>query len=295
MLQASSSTSSLAKPRSLVQPRGQWQSRSSPALAHAFGLRKYAVQVKHIPASLNDRPSTAPAMLTGTSDRPASPPAVIAFNLPMKPAVMSEIDLLGGNGFWRKCKAEEEFEQRRLEEEERRRWQLKKAAEKKRREAEKAEKKRKFAIAEEQRWQEEREQKRRAEEEKERKKKDEAEKKRILREKEEEERRRRMPKTCETCLGSTQCQECVGKGQIFSIYLCCRVAPEDCAAVGGTMLEHGRKSQGCENCGGYGHNLLGTIKVGNGKCPACGGHGKIWPYLDPGSPSTSPKKNAWQA
>merc|ERR1719263_993398 len=126
---------------------------------------------------------------------------------------------------------------------------------------------------------EENEQKRRAQLEQERIKKEreekEAEQKRLA----EEERRRRMPKTCEACDGTAKCQDCQGKGYVFCVFLVPKVSLDD-TAVASTFLEHGRKHQGCDKCGGCTHNLLGSIKEGTGLCPHCQGLGKIWPVID---------------
>merc|ERR1719491_971118 len=88
----------LGKPKSLVIPRGMERSWSSPALAAAFGLRKYAVQLKHVPGE------RAPRAFQGDQ-----------LEIPVE-----KIDLIGGNGKYRQIKAEEEFKRRRQEEEEQR-------------------------------------------------------------------------------------------------------------------------------------------------------------------------------
>jgi len=257
------------KPRSLVVPRGHWQSKSSPALAAAFNLRKYAVEVRHIPG---ERPASAPAGMANQAE-------------PIDPKTLTKIDLLGGNGKWRQIQAEAEFKRRKRAEEERRKLEKEREAEKKRRLAEQAERKRRHQEQEEQRWLQEQKQKEAELAEQERLRLEKEEKARLQRELEEEERRRRMPKTCETCDGSTKCQDCMGKGYIFSVFLVHKVARED--DVGQTNIEHGRKEQGCEKCGGYAHNQLGDLKKGTGLCPVCQGLGKVWPVLDE---VASPKK-----
>jgi len=264
----------LGKPRSLVVPRGTERNWSSPALAGAFALRKYAIQVKHIPGE------RAPRTFAGDK-----------LEIPIE-----KIDLIGGNGKWRQIKAEEEFERRRAEEEELHRQELIRAKEKKRRQEELAERKRRHQEEEERRWQEEREQKRRDQQERERQKREQEEKIRIQKEQEEEDRRRRMPKCCEACDGSGKCQECMGKGYIFSVFLVSTKMEQQ--LHGATSMDHGRVIQGCEKCGGYSHNMLGELKKGTGQCALCQGHGKIWPVIDdPASPKnksgdiapTSPK------
>lgn len=210
-------------------------------------------------------------------------------------APLEKIDLIGGNGHWRQILAEEEFKRRREEEEAQHRQELQKASEKKRRQTELAERRRRHQLEEERRWQEEREQKELDAKERERRRRDEEEKARLQKEYEEEERRRRMPKTCETCKGSAKCQDCQGQGHVLSVFLRPRVAEED--HVGQTRMEHGRKHQGCERCGGCSHNMLGDLKQGTGACPACKGQGKIWPVIEEMSPAFKAKTNtsAWQA
>lgn len=258
----------LGKPRSLVIPRGSERAWSSPALAGAYSLRKYAVQVKHLPGE------RAPRSFQGDQ-----------LEIPIH-----EIDLIGGNGKWRQIKAEEEFKRRRQEEEEQRRQELMKAAQKKRRQAELAERRKRQLEEEERRWQEEMEQKRLAKEEAERLKKEAEDKARRERQEAEEERRRRLPRTCDVCGGSGRCQECHGKGHIFHLLLIGQVGQENGSSYPRTAMEHGRVHQGCENCGGYSHNMLGELKKGTGDCPCCNGTGKIWPVIEPPTP-ISPKSD----
>lgn len=266
-MQRSSSSASLAlgkdlgKPRSLVS-KTSWQSRSSPALAAAFSLRQYAVDTKHIPG---EKPSTA---------------VVIP---------IEKIDLLGGNGKWRRMRAEEEFERRKIEEEERHRQEVIREQEKRRRQAELAERRRRHHEEEERRWQMERDQKEREISEKARLKREGEERQRQQRAEEEAERQRRMPKPCETCSGGGQCQDCMGKGFILSTFL----VPKVCGKH--DWKEHGRKLQGCDKCEGYSHNLMGELKKGSGNCAACNGTGKIWPVIieDAKSPPAYRSSQAW--
>jgi len=264
-MQYSSSASTLAlgkdlgKPRSLVS-KGSWQSRSSPALAAAFSLRQYAVEKKHI---VGERPSSA-------------------IVIPIE-----KIDLLGGNGKWRQLRAQEEFQRRQLEEEERHRQEAIREQEKKRRQAELADRRRRHQEEEERRWQQEREQKLHEKQEKERLKREAEERLQQQREEEELERVKRMPKPCETCAGGGLCQECMGKGFILSTFLVPKVTGKD-------LMDHGRKLQGCDKCGGYCHNLIGDLKKGSGNCAACGGTGKIWPVVDDAkSPPAYRSTQAW--
>lgn len=258
----------LGKPRSLVIPRGHERSWSSPALAAAFSLRKYAVEVKHIPGERAAR----------------------AFQGDQREIPIENIDLIGGNGKFRMLKAEEEFKKRRAEEEEQRRQELLKLQQKKKLQVEREDRRKKFQEEEERRWQAEREQKQRDQQERERIKAKQEEKIRQEREEAEEEKRRRMPRTCETCDGTGKCQECMGKGYIFSVFLV------SSKSDGNQELEHGRVYQGCGNCGGYSHNLMGELKKGSGQCPACNGLGKIWPQIDsaPASPKGTLTKGTTQ-
>lgn len=253
------------KPRSLVVPRGSERTWSSPALSAAFGLRRYAVEMHHIPGERVPRPFAGDPM-----------------EIPVE-----KIDLIGGNGKWRQIKANEEFKRIQLEEEEKHRQELRKEATKKQRHAELAERKRRQQLEEERRWQEEREQKRRDQVEREKVKRENEEKLRLQQEEAQEEKRRRMPKTCETCDGSAKCQECLGKGFIFSVFLVPSVSAH--GAASGTSMDHGRVHQGCDKCGGYSHNMLGELKQGTGKCSGCEGLGKIWPVIDNMESAVSPK------
>merc|ERR1711990_1109838 len=45
-------------------------------------------------------------------------------------------------------------------------------------------------------------------------------------------------------------------------------------------LEFGKKSQGCETCGGLVPGIRGAFAHGTGICTACDGHGMLWPKLD---------------
>jgi hypothetical protein len=208
---------------------------------------------------------------------------------------IEKIDLIGGNGKWRQLKAEEEFKQRKLEAEEQRREAKERAAEKQRKQADLAERKRRHQEEEERRWKVECEQKQQAQQEEEREKKEREAKVRQEREEKEEQRRRRMPKTCEVCDGSGKCQECMGKGYTFSVFLVSKKG-YDGAGSHSTAMDHGRVLQGCDKCGGCSHNLLGDLKNGTGQCPVCQGLGKIWPIIDEPEAQTfsgaSPKSRA---
>lgn len=248
------------KPKTLSKA-GAGLSRSSPALAAAFNLRQFAEMHNHIPSA--DRPSSAST-----------------FSRPGKVIPIEKIDLLGGNGRWRQRKAEKEFERRRAEEQEKRRQDKIREEERRRKQAHLAERKRQHQLEEERRWQEEREQKRLEQLERERKKREEEERERQRREDEERERLRRQPKTCEICEGSGKCTACMGKGFYFSMFLVNKVTKE-------TLLDYGRKLQGCMTCGGYPQGVVGDLQKGTGLCPNCHGRGMVWPVIDGESSSPS--------
>jgi len=260
-----SSSVNVQKPRSLILPRGCERTWSTPALAGAFSLRKYAVLTKHIPG---DR---APRAFAGD---------------PMPEEPMEQIDLIGGNGNWRQIKAIAQFKIKDEIAKEVKIQERIKEQRKKERAAELADRRRKHQAEEEQRWQDEREQKRLNQIERERVQRENEEKVRQDREAAEEERRRRMPKTCETCDGSCKCQDCMGEGYTCATFLVAKKSTDD-VSLGSTSMDHGRVYQGCEKCGGYCHNMLGDLKKGSGECAVCNGHGKIWPDL--GDAVTSPK------
>jgi len=266
----------LGKPRSLVVPRGAVRCWSNPAHAAAFSLRKYAAGLKHIPAE-----NVVRAAFRGDP-----------LEIPI-----GNIDLIGGNGKFRQIKAEEEFARRRVQAEVEHRQEVQYQAEKKHHKAEQAEKKRLYHEQEEKRWNDEREQKRQESVETAKRKQEEEDERRKKRQLQEEERKRRMPKTCETCDGSGKCQECHGKGQVFSLFLVHRTNVSDVR----TPMDHGRVHQGCDKCGGFSHNMLGDLKKGTGECPTCQGLGKIWPFIDedtlmssPMSPKSKPSMSSFQ-
>lgn len=225
-------------------------SRSCPTLCHAdpqFNLREYR--------SKRVKP-----------ERPVSQPH-------LDPANLTQADLIGGNGRWRQRKALVEFEQRGAKELELLREQRAKA-EKLRKKQEVKEEKRKKQLEElrkERITQQER--LRQDEEERQVREEQQAEKERLRKEEEHREWLARQPYECETCSKSGKCQGCDGSGQLFSLFLVSEVG-EAC------LNEFGRMPQGCEDCGGQRQNLQGKLRVGSGKCSACGGHGMIWPIVE---------------
>eukprot|EP00929_Paragymnodinium_shiwhaense_P099485 TRINITY_DN6115_c0_g1_i1.p1 TRINITY_DN6115_c0_g1~~TRINITY_DN6115_c0_g1_i1.p1 ORF type:complete len:347 (-),score=95.36 TRINITY_DN6115_c0_g1_i1:348-1388(-) len=197
----------------------------------------------------------------------------------------TQIDLLGGNGAWRQKKAEVEFEERRIEEEERLRLQAIRDEERRKREAEKEARRRQHLREEEQRRKDEKERLRREAEEKEHRRKEEDDRKHRIKEEEEREWQRRQPKTCEVCAGQAKCKTCDGKGYSFAMFLVPTVDTN-------TLMTHGRVMQGCQDCGGYRHNILGSLKKGTGLCRSCDGVGKITPKIDAASVALHRKRLA---
>jgi hypothetical protein len=102
---------------------------------------------------------------------------------------------------------------------------------------------------------------------------EEYEKARRISEEREAERQRRMPWECNRCQGSGQCSDCKGRGYHMGMFL---VSNVDAAKH---PLEFGKKSQGCETCGGLVPGIRGQAEMGTGVCVACDGEGKIWPKL----------------
>jgi len=234
-------------------------SRSAPTLAVSYNLRQFAYDKKHI---LPERPASTGKLLP-----------------------LEKIDLLGGNGRWRQRKAKVLYDQRAIEEAEARRQQKLIEAERARKQ-ELREKRRKAQIKEEEdRRRDDRERGRREAEEREQKRREADERKRLEREEEEREWLRRQPKMCPVCEGNKLCKKCHGKGYFFCMFLVEKV-DED------SLLQHGRMHQGCEDCGGYRHNILGDLKKGTGRCANCNGVGKITPKLDPWTPGSRKKIGA---
>jgi len=221
-------------------------SQSSPALAAAFNLRQYSSVARHI---------------TGT--KKAGPPEI----------TYGRIDEIGGNGRWRQKRAAEFFARKAIEDAEAERLERIKREEKARRRRELEERRRRHQEEMDRKDREERERRRREAEERERQQREAEERERRRREAEERERQRRAPKMCQTCMGTGHCQVCMGKGTYFSVFL---VNTVDALSI----LEYGKKIQGCHNCGGYAQGVRGDIMKGSGKCPACKGYGKIWPVID---------------
>lgn len=222
-------------------------SRSSPVIAAACNLREYNNQKKK-------------PFETAKNGQ--------LFNL-------GEIDRLGGNGIWRQRLAETKHEEDQKAEAER--LQEEKAKEDRKIQRRKAlEARRRQQLDEEQRQRTaEKERERVAQELAEDTRRKKQERERCRREEEEAERRARMPKPCEACSGTATCTKCDGKGHNFSMFLVQSTQAHHVSA--GT--DFGRVHQGCDNCGGYRHNLVGELKKGTGYCPVCSGTGKIWPDI----------------
>jgi hypothetical protein len=227
--------------------RGLGMSKSSPVIAAACNLRQYRPQKK-----------------TQTASGPS-------FDL-------GEIDRLGGNGFWRQRLAEQKFAEDQIKEAERLREEKLKEEQRVRRLADRDARRRKQLEEEQKQRQLQKEKERLAKEAEEEQRRKKLEKERKLREEEERERLARMPKPCWACNGTGRCQKCVDspiRGVIFTMFLVPNVMNEHKYAG----MDFGRMMQGCENCGGTKHNLLGELKPGTGDCPVCNGYGKIWPDI----------------
>jgi len=232
-------------------------SKSTPALAAAFSLRQYSATARH---------------MSGTK---VSEPPVITYG---------RIDEIGGNGRWRQKRAAEYFARKAVEDAEAERLERIKREEKARRRRELEERRRRHQEEMDRKDREERERRRREAEEKERQQREAEERERRRREAEERERQRRAPKMCQTCMGTGHCQVCMGKGTYFSMFLVGAVDPD-------SILEYGKKTQGCGNCGGYAQGVRGEVLKGSGRCPNCKGQGKIWPVIDDGNRSPNMRLN----
>eukprot|EP00403_Amphidinium_massartii_P005684 CAMPEP_0178379778 /NCGR_PEP_ID=MMETSP0689_2-20121128/5121_1 /TAXON_ID=160604 /ORGANISM="Amphidinium massartii, Strain CS-259" /LENGTH=369 /DNA_ID=CAMNT_0019999897 /DNA_START=48 /DNA_END=1157 /DNA_ORIENTATION=- len=220
--------------------------RPATALGPAFDLRQYSLDRKRLLGV--QRPKSA---------------RVESLACPLE-----YIDLLGGNGRWRQRKAILEWERRQAEEEEMRaQWRIEEEARRKRK-VELEMRKKKQAEEEERRRQEERDRQKREAEEAERRRFEEEERKRLLREQQEREWLARQPKTCDRCGGTGQCIKCRGTGNNSALFLVSRVTNE-------TLLQFGRPTQGCDECGGRRQGILGELIKGSGSCYACAGTGKI--------------------
>mmetsp|Transcript_43837 Transcript_43837/g.93841 ORF Transcript_43837/g.93841 Transcript_43837/m.93841 type:complete len:291 (-) Transcript_43837:17-889(-) len=230
--------------------KGMKLSKSSPCVAASLNLRNYSQGRNRL---LEDRSSPQ-------------------FR---KEIILTEIDLLGGNGHWRQRKANLFFEQKKIDD-------AQKAAE----ERERAEQKRLRKLAHEERRKRVREEQDRAAREKEEKlrlaaeqraeeERQRLERERRLREEEHREWEARQPRICEECQGQGLCPECDGSGQIFSVFLSRTTDKHNFKGVPGR--DFGRCPQGCTKCGGCRQNLIGSLQLGSGRCAGCNGKGKVWP------------------
>jgi len=193
-----------------------------------------------------------------------------------KRAPYEQIDLIGGNGHWRQVKAEKDFERRRIEDENQRREQVKQEAERSRRKQMKEDRIRRQVEEEERKRFEAQEKKRATQEEKERLEFERQERERLRKEADHADWLRRQPVTCETCAGEASCQVCEGKGHVYGIYLVSTVVH----STAPPEKDFGKLVQGCTNCCGLVHGVRGDLQKGSGKCPPCGGTGKIWPIFE---------------
>lgn len=190
------------------------------------------------------------------------------------------IDIKGGNGHWKQCRAKEQYvlEMKKTEEAERKaRLQ---EARKRNHEALEAAKQKKL-LEEEMRRNQARAERERLQREAELA---------ILRAKQEEDAHNQRcreqlhllkhPRPCGVCTGSGKCQKCGGTGFFEAVYLC------SATATGRKHDQfHGRTRRGCSECGGYKKDedegnvatpmttCLNPI-TGSGLCPTCDGTGK---------------------
>jgi len=261
-MEASMSSTSLFKGSTIGLHRGGL-SRSSPSLvtAAAFNLRDFSQSRKKI--GYGERPESA-----GTSA------------LRLKREHLEEIDLIGGNGRWRQRKAETEFDRRRMEEEAKRAEEEKRQKKTQQRQQMKEARQRKQQKEEEKQRIENEDKRRIAREEREAAKLAEEEERRKYEVEEERQRIMRLPKTCQTCTGGGHCQVCGGAGHVYAMYLVTEVKTH------APSQDYGKLIQGCTHCGGYRQGIRGDLLKGSGKCPPCGGMGKIWPDIDGKEKST---------
>jgi hypothetical protein len=257
MRPSSSGASSQAGGSTATTPLARAQ--SAPSLSAAFNLREYSLGRKKL--------------ATPESKRRAGG---FGQNLLHAEISYTQDDLIGGNGAWRQRKAKVEFDKKAAEEEARRRQEKIMQVEMLRRKA----------LREERRRRAEEEEKRHLREEHERfirNQREKAERQRILEEKEQQRKEQehrdwlaRQPKPCEICNGSGKCQSCSGRGLLLDTFLVAKVSPQQQARKG---VSFGRLEQGCNHCGGWRQNLIGELKMGDGRCTKCGGAGQIWPII----------------
>eukprot|EP00429_Kryptoperidinium_foliaceum_P072741 CAMPEP_0176073742 /NCGR_PEP_ID=MMETSP0120_2-20121206/36847_1 /TAXON_ID=160619 /ORGANISM="Kryptoperidinium foliaceum, Strain CCMP 1326" /LENGTH=261 /DNA_ID=CAMNT_0017407427 /DNA_START=74 /DNA_END=856 /DNA_ORIENTATION=- len=173
---------------------------------------------------------------------------------------LNEVDLKGGNGRWRQRLAQAEFERRQARDREELR-QKRLAAEKRRRwQAQREEKHRKHL---EEMWKERASQQERLRVEanaREERRRADAERERLRKEGERRQWLERQPKECSACEGAGACPCCLGKGLRLALFLVPVVSKD-------TPGDHGKLPQGCEACGGRGHNVQD------------GGRGQLWPAI----------------
>jgi len=231
-------------------------SKSNPSLAAAFSLREYSQMKRRVPI-----------------ERASSSQDIMVFE---------EIDRLGGNGARRQKQAEEYLKKKTIEdrvmlqeqkaEEQKKRGRRRELEAKRNRQKQEAEAKQ---CAEEERLHREKEYR----EDQERQA---TEHERLLKEQERQMWVARQPGTCGTCTGDGVCRNCEGKGEIYAVFLSKNVSKE-------AARNFGRKSQGCERCGGCAQNIVGKVKQGSGQCPDCNGRGKVWPAAAFEQKSARPK------
>jgi len=161
--------------------------------------------------------------------------------------------------------------------------------EKEKRKAEHAQRVHEKAVRESARWKAQFEEEERVRVEKEEiKYREERERARRQREAAEAERNRRMPWECTNCQGTGKCLTCQGKGYHMGVFLVSKLNMDTAEHP----LEFGRKTQGCETCGGFIPGIRGQVEVGTGVCTVCHGHGLIWPKLEENKPRLDDKRRS---
>lgn len=181
-------------------------------------------------------------------------------------------DATGGNGSWRRRRAEVELSRRKKEEEERRRLERERSEERKRRRAEHEARRHKAEHEAQMRWVEKRERGNLAEADSESRCAEEADRERLRLKEEERKRLARLPKPCTMCNGTRVCNRCKGHGTIFGFFLSPKVHEAPIF-----KKPFGKLLQGCEACDALGRDVAGDLRTGTGLCRHCAGRGLIEP------------------
>lgn len=182
------------------------------------------------------------------------------------------VDLVGGNGSWRRRKAEVELERRHREEEEQRRAEKERHAEKEQRREMLRQHRRKEEIERYQRWNENRETKAMVTADAEARQWLQEEKERLRILKEERLRLASLPQPCKACQSSGVCAACDGDGRVQATLLSPTVD-----SGSRSSRSFGRSLWGCSACAGALTHVAGDLRLGSGRCDPCNGTGEIVP------------------